>query len=221
MFNPVQVGKRTRYSYARIKEIMEMPHLLDLQRNSYDWFKKEGLREIFKDISPIADFSGNLELFFENFTFGESKYSLEECKKRDGTYAAPVRVKVKLHNKAKGDVKEQEVFLGDFPIMTSTGTFIINGAERVIVSQLMRSPGSYYDRTIDQTGKFIYSATVIPNRGAWIELETDANAAISVRIDRTRKMPLTYFLRALDFQSNQQILDLFDVKFFIREKKSI
>ena len=221
MFNPVQVGKRTRYSYARIKEIMEMPHLLDLQRNSYDWFKKEGLREIFKDISPIADFSGNLELFFENFTFGESKYSLEECKKRDGTYAAPVRVKVKLHNKAKGDVKEQEVFLGDFPIMTSTGTFIINGAERVIVSQLMRSPGSYYDRTIDQTGKFIYSATVIPNRGAWIELETDNSAAISVRIDRTRKMPVTYFLRALDFQTNEQILDLFDVKFFIQTARSL
>ena len=218
MFNPVQVGKRTRYSYARIKEIMEMPHLLDLQRNSYDWFKKEGLREIFKDISPIADFSGNLELFFENFSFGESKYSLEECKKRDGTYAAPVRVKVKLHNKAKGDVKEQEVFMGDFPIMTSTGTFIINGAERVIVSQLVRSPGSYYEKTIDQTGKFIYSATVIPNRGAWIELETDSSAAIAVRIDRTRKMPLTYFLRALDFQTNDQILQLFDINFFLLSK---
>ena len=218
MFNPVQVGKRTRYSYARIKEIMEMPHLLDLQRNSYDWFKKEGLQEIFKDISPISDFSGNLELFFENFTFGEPKYSLEECKKRDGTYAAPVRVKVKLHNKTKGDVKEQEVFFGDFPVMTSTGTFIINGAERVIVSQLVRSPGAYYEKNIDQTGRFIYSATVIPNRGAWIELETDSASAISVRIDRTRKMPLTYFLRALDFQTNQQILDLFDVKFFVQSK---
>ena len=218
MFNPVHVGKRTRYSYARIKEVMEMPHLLDIQRNSYDWFKKEGLQEIFRDISPIADFSGNLELFFENFTFGDSKYSLDECKKRDGTYAAPVRVKVKLHNKAKGDVKEQEVFMGDFPIMTSTGTFIINGAERVIVSQLVRSPGAYYDKAIDQTGKFVYSATVIPNRGAWIELETDSNSSISVRIDRTRKMPLSYLLRALDFESNQQILDLFDVKFFIMSK---
>ncbi len=218
MFNPVQVGKRTRYSYARIKEVMEMPHLLDLQRNSYEWFKKEGLQEIFKDISPIADFSGNLELFFENFTFGECKYSLDECKKRDGTYAAPVRVKVKLLNKAKGDVKEQEVFMGDFPIMTSTGTFIINGAERVIVSQLVRSPGAYYTKDIDQTGKNIFTGQCIPNRGAWIELETDNSSAIAVRIDRTRKMPVSYFLRALDFESNDRILELFDVKFFIEQK---
>lgn len=218
MFNPVQVGKRTRYSYARIKEVMEMPHLLDIQRNSYDWFKKEGLQEIFKDISPIADYSGNLELFFENFYFGDSKYSLEECKRRDGTFAAPIRVKVKLLNKAKGDVKEQEVFMGDFPIMTDTGTFIINGAERVIVSQLVRSPGAYYDSSIDPAGKNIYTAQVIPNRGAWIELETDNSAAIAVRIDRTRKMPLSYFLRALDFESNDQILNLFDVKFFIEQK---
>ena len=215
MLNPVKVGKRTRYSYARIKEVMEMPHLLDIQRNSYDWFKKEGLSEIFRDISPIADFSGNLELFFEGFTFGECKYTLDECKKRDGTYAAPVRVKVKLLNKTKGDVKEQEVFFGDFPIMTDTGTFIINGAERVIVSQLVRSPGAYYEKTIDQTGKNIFTSTVIPNRGAWIELETDNSSAISVRIDRTRKMPVTYFIRALDFETNDQILDLFDIEFFI------
>ena len=218
MLTPVKVGKRTRYSYARIKEIMEMPHLLDLQRNSYEWFKREGLQEIFKDISPIADFSGNLELFFENFTFGTSKYNLEECKKRDGTYAAPVRVKVKLLNKTKGEVREQEVFMGDFPIMTENGTFIINGAERVIVSQLVRSPGAYYEKTIDQNGKNIYTATVIPNRGAWIELETDSASAISVRIDRTRKMPLSYFLRALDFQTNDQILDLFDVGYFVQSK---
>ena len=218
MLHPVKVGKRTRYSYARIKEVMEMPHLLDIQRNSYDWFKKEGLQEIFKDISPISDFSGNLELFFGEPTFGECKYTLEECKKRDGTYAAPVRVKVRLHNKIKGDVKVQEVFMGDFPIMTDTGTFIINGAERVIVSQLVRSPGAYYDKAIDQTGKNIYNATVIPNRGAWIELETDSASAISVRIDRTRKMPVTYFLRALDFETNEQILELFDVKFFITAK---
>lgn len=178
MFNPVPVGKRTRYSYARIKEVMEMPHLLDIQRNSYDWFKKEGLQEIFRDISPISDFTGNLELFFESFTFGDSKYSLDECKKRDGTYAAPVRVRVKLLNKSKGDVKEQEVFMGDFPIMTATGTFIINGAERVIVSQLVRSPGAYYDKAIDQTGRNIYTAQVIPNRGAWIELETDSTGGI-------------------------------------------
>ena len=218
MFTPVKVGERTRYSYARIKEVMEMPHLLDIQRNSYEWFKKEGLQEIFKDISPIADFSGNLELFFGEPTFGECKYTLEECKRRDGTYAAPVRVKVRLHNKIKGDVKVQEVFMGDFPIMTETGTFIINGAERVVVSQLVRSPGAYYDKTIDQAGKNIYNATVIPNRGAWIELETDANASVSVRIDRTRKMPITYFLRALDFQTNDQILELFDVKYFIESK---
>ncbi len=218
MFNPVQVGKRTRYSYARIKEVMDMPHLLDIQRNSYEWFKKEGLQEIFRDISPIADFTGNLELFFESFTFGECKYSLDECKKRDGTFAAPVRVKVKLLNKLKGDVKEQEVFMGDFPIMTSTGTFIINGAERVIVSQLVRSPGAYYDKAIDQTGRNVYSATVIPNRGAWIELETDSAGAISVRIDRTRKMPVTYFLRALDLESNDQILDTFDIAFFLSSK---
>ena len=218
MFNPVQVGKRTRYSYARIKEVMEMPHLLDIQRNSYEWFKKEGLQEIFKDISPISDFTGNLELFFESFSFGESKYSLDECKKRDGTYAAPVRVRVKLLNKSKGDVKEQEVFMGDFPIMTATGTFIINGAERVIVSQLVRSPGAYYDSAIDQTGRNVYTAQVIPNRGAWIELETDSVGGIAVRIDRTRKMPVTYLLRALDFISNEQILELFDVNFFVAQK---
>ncbi len=218
MLNPVKVGKRLRYSYARIKEVMEMPHLLDIQRNSYDWFKREGLQEIFKDVSPIADFSGNLELFFGEPTFGESKYTLAECKRRDGTYAAPIRVKVTLRNKIKGDVKQQEVFMGDFPIMTETGTFIINGAERVIVSQLVRSPGAYYDKTIDLAGKNIYNATVIPNRGAWIELETDSSSTISVRIDRTRKMPVTYFLRALDFETNEQILDLFDVKFFIVSK---
>ena len=218
MFTPVKVGKRTRYSYARIHEVMEMPHLLDIQRNSYKWFKEEGLQEIFRDISPIADFSGNLELFFGEPTFGECKYSLEECKKRDGTYAAPVRVKVRLHNKIKGDVKVQEVFMGDFPIMTETGTFIINGAERVIVSQLVRSPGSYYDKSVDPIGKNIYNATVIPNRGAWIELETDSTGTISVRIDRTRKMPVSYFLRALDYQTNEQILELFDVKFFIVSK---
>lgn len=218
MFNPVQVGKRTRYSYARIKEVMEMPHLLDIQRNSYEWFKKEGLQEIFKDISPISDFTGNLELFFESFSFGESKYSLDECKQRDGTYAAPVRVRVKLLNKSKGDVKEQEVFMGDFPIMTATGTFIINGAERVIVSQLVRSPGAYYNKEIDQTGRYIYTGQVIPNRGAWIELETDALGAIAVRIDRTRKMPVTYLLRALDFISNEQIIDLFDINFFVASK---
>jgi len=215
MFNPVQVEKGKRYSYARTKEIMEMPHLLDLQRKSYQWFKEEGLAEIFRDVSPISDFSGKLELFFESFTFDEPKYSLEECKRRDGTYAAPLRVKVKLHNKEKGYVKEQTVFFGDFPLMTETGTFIINGAERVIVSQLVRSPGVYFDKTLDPAGKNVYSATIIPNRGAWIEFEADSNFVISVRIDRTRKMPVTYLLRALDFTTNEQILELFDVNYFI------
>ena len=216
MFNPVQVGKRTRYSYARIKEVMEMPHLLDIQRNSYEWFIREGLSEIFKDISPITDFTGNLKLHFSNPRLGAPKYTLEECRERDGTYSAPIRVTVKLENFEKnGEVKEQEVFMGDFPLMTKTGTFVINGAERVIVSQLVRSPGAYYGATIDQTGKKLFNATIIPNRGAWIELETDASDSISVRIDRTRKMPVTYFLRALGFENNEQILQLFDYNQFI------
>ncbi len=210
MFNPVPVGKRTRYSYARIKEVMEMPHLLDIQRNSYQWFIDEGLNEILKDISPISDFTGNLELHFKSFTLGDPKYELDECKERDVTYAAPIRVNVQLVNHEMGDeVKEQEVFMGDFPLMTDTGTFIINGAERVIVSQLVRSPGAYYGETIDPTGKKLYNATVIPNRGAWIELETDTNDIVSVRIDRTRKMPVTYFIRALGFSTNEEILALF------------
>ena len=213
MFNPVQVGNktRTRYSYARIKEVMEMPNLLDIQRDSYNWFINEGLAEILKDISPISDFTGSLKLFFEDFKLGKPKYTLDECKERDGTYAAPVRVKVRLVNEENaGEIKEQEVFMGDFPLMTDTGTFVINGAERVIVSQLVRSPGAYYDATIDQTGKKLFTATVIPNRGAWIELETDSSDSISVRIDRTRKMPVTYFLRALGFETDEEILDLFD-----------
>ena len=210
MFNPVPVGKRTRYSYAKIKEVMEMPHLLDIQRNSYEWFLKEGLQEIFHDISPIQDFTGNLVLSFENFTLGDPKYDLDECKERDVTLAAPLRVNVRLINRETGEIKEQEVFMGDFPLMTDTGTFIINGAERVIVSQLVRSPGAYYGETIDPTGKKLYNATVIPNRGAWIELETDANDVISVRIDRTRKLPVTVLIRALGFSSNTAISELFD-----------
>ena len=210
MFNPVPVGKRTRYSYAKIKEVMDMPHLLDIQRNSYEWFLKEGLQEIFQDISPIQDFTGNLVLSFENFSLGDPKYELDECKERDVTLAAPLRVNVRLINRETGEIKEQEVFMGDFPLMTDTGTFIINGAERVIVSQLVRSPGAYYGETIDPTGKKLYNATVIPNRGAWIELETDANDVISVRIDRTRKLPVTVLIRALGYSSNAQIAELFD-----------
>ncbi len=209
MFNPVPVGKRKRYSYARIKEVMEMPHLLDIQRSSYEWFLDKGLQEIFRDISPIQDFSGNLVLSFESFSLGSPKYELDECKERDVTLAAPLRVNVRLINKETGEIKEQEVFMGDFPLMTDTGTFIINGAERVIVSQLVRSPGAYYGEEIDPTGKHLYNATVIPNRGAWIELETDTNDIVSVRIDRTRKMPVTYFIRALGFASDEDIRDLF------------
>ena len=210
MFNPVPVGKRTRYSYAKIKEVMDMPHLLDIQRNSYEWFLKEGLQEIFHDISPIQDFTGNLVLSFENFTLDDPKYDLDECKERDVTLAAPLRVNVRLINRETGEIKEQEVFMGDFPLMTDTGTFIINGAERVIVSQLVRSPGAYYGETIDPTGKKLYNATVIPNRGAWIELETDTNDVISVRIDRTRKLPVTVLIRALGYASNASIAELFN-----------
>lgn len=210
MFNPVPVGKRTRYSYAKIKEVMEMPHLLDIQRNSYHWFLHDGLREIFQDISPIQDFTGNLVLSFEDFSLGEPKYSLDACKERDVTYAAPLRVNVRLINRETGEIKEQEVFMGDFPLMTDTGTFIINGAERVIVSQLVRSPGAYYGATMDPTGKRLFNATLIPNRGAWIELETDVNDIISVRIDRTRKLPVTVLVRALGYSNNAAISELFN-----------
>ncbi|MGP1586443.1 MAG: DNA-directed RNA polymerase subunit beta, partial [Schwartzia sp. (in: firmicutes)] len=210
MFNPVPVGKRTRYSYAKIKEVMEMPHLLDIQRNSYQWFLSDGLKEIFRDISPIQDFTGNLVLSFEDFSLGDPKYEIDECKERDATLAAPLRVNVRLMNRETGEIKQQEVFMGDFPLMTDTGTFIINGAERVIVSQLVRSPGAYYVESIDPSGKKLYSSTVIPNRGAWIELETDANDILSARIDRTRKLPVTVLIRALGYDSSEQIAALFD-----------
>lgn len=189
---------------------MDMPHLLDIQRNSYDWFMKEGLQEIFHDISPIQGFTGNLVLSFEGFSLGKSKYDIDECKERDATYSAPLRVNVRLVNNDTGEVKEQEVFMGDFPLMTETGTFIINGAERVIVSQLVRSPGAYYGENIDPTGKRLYNATVIPNRGAWIEFETDLNDVISVRLDRNRKLPATVLIRALGYGTNDAIMSLFD-----------
>lgn len=210
MFNPVPVGKRARYSYAKIKEVLDMPNLIEIQKNSYNWFLKEGLQEIFHDISPIQDFTGNLVLSFENFTLGEPKYDVEECKERDVTFSAPLRVNVRLINRETGEIKEQEVFMGDFPLMTENGTFIINGAERVIVSQLVRSPGAYYGETIDTSGKKLYNATVIPNRGAWLELETDANDVVSVRVDRTRKLPVTVLIRALGYASNGVISELFN-----------
>ena len=209
MFKPVPVGDRTRYSYARINEILPMPHLIDIQRKSYEWFIKEGLNEILHDISPIKDFTGNLELSFESFDLGQPKYGIEDCKERDESYSAPMNVKVRLLYKDTGEMKESSVFMGDFPLMTETGTFVINGAERVIVSQLVRSPGVYYSVEIDPSGKKLYGTTVIPNRGAWIEYETDINDVIYARVDRTRKLPATVLLRALGLSSNEEIVNCF------------
>ncbi|OIJ15442.1 DNA-directed RNA polymerase subunit beta [Anaerobacillus arseniciselenatis] len=213
----VQYGRhRQRRSYARIKEVLELPNLIEIQTASYQWFLDEGLREMFQDISPIQDFTGNLILEFIDYSLGEPKYSVEESKERDVTYAAPLRVKVRLINKETGEVKEQEVFMGDFPLMTDTGTFVINGAERVIVSQLVRSPSVYYSKKIDKNGKSGFTATVIPNRGAWLELETDAKDVVYVRIDRTRKIPVTVLLRALGFGSDQEIIDLLGEDEYLR-----
>lgn len=201
MFKPVPIGNRTRYSYARIVEVLKMPHLIDLQKKSYEWFMREGLCEIFKDISPIKDFTGNLELNYPLKAFPWAKLSimLKNAKERDASYSAPLNVNVRLLYKETGEIKESKVFMGDFPLMTETGTFIINGAERVIVSQLVRSPGVYYNATMDPSGKKIYGTTVIPNRGAWIEYETDINDIIYARVDRTRKLPATVLLRARPF----------------------
>ncbi len=205
----VQYGRhRQRRSYARISEVLELPNLIEIQTASYDWFLEEGLREMFQDISPIEDFTGNLSLEFVDYSLGEPKYPVDESKERDVTYNAPLRVKVRLINNETGEVKEQEVFMGDFPLMTDTGTFVINGAERVIVSQLVRSPSVYYNEKIDKNGKRGVAATVIPNRGAWLEFETDAKDVVHVRIDRTRKLPITVLLRALGFGTDQEIIDL-------------
>ncbi|MGI6605730.1 MAG: DNA-directed RNA polymerase subunit beta [Peptococcia bacterium] len=209
MRHPVQVGKRTRESFAEIKEVLKMPNLIEIQTNSYQWFLNEGIREMFHDISPIQDFTGNLVLEFVDYSLGEPKYSVDESRERDVTFAAPLKVKVRLINKETGEVKEQEVFMGDFPLMTEKGTFIINGAERVIVSQLVRSPGVYYSEEIDPSGKKIFGATIIPNRGAWLEFETDVNENVFVRVDRTRKLLVTVLLRALGYGSNGQIAELF------------
>ncbi|WP_083238926.1 DNA-directed RNA polymerase subunit beta [Caloranaerobacter ferrireducens] len=210
MVHPVSVGKRTRMSYSKINEVLELPNLIEVQKKSYEWFLKEGLKEVFEDISPIEDYTGNLILEFVDYNIsGEPKYDVEECKERDVTYAAPLKVKVRLINKETGEVKEQEVFMGDFPLMTEKGTFIINGAERVIVSQLVRSPGVYYGEQIDKTGKRLYSATVIPNRGAWLEYESDSNDIVFVRVDRTRKVPVTVLIKALGCGTNADIIELF------------
>ncbi|NLZ93990.1 MAG: DNA-directed RNA polymerase subunit beta [Firmicutes bacterium] len=209
MFKVIDAGTRKRRNYARIDEILELPNLIEIQQSSYDWFLKEGLQEMFNEISPIQDFTGNLVLEFIGYTLGEPKYSVDECKERDATYSVPLRVRVRLINKETGEVKEQEVFMGDFPLMTENGTFIINGAERVIVSQLVRSPGVYFNNQIDFSGKVLYSATIIPNRGAWLEFETDVNDVIYVRVDRTRKIPVTALLRAIGYGTNNDILRLY------------
>jgi len=213
----IQYGRhRQRRSYARISEILELPNLIEIQTKSYEWFLEEGLIEMFRDISPIEDFTGNLSLEFVDYKLGEPKYDLDEAKNRDATYSAPLRVKVRLIIKETGEVKEQEVFMGDFPLMTDTGTFVINGAERVIVSQLVRSPSVYFNDKVDKNGKVSFGATVIPNRGAWLEYETDAKDVVFVRIDRTRKLPITVLLRALGFSSDQEIIDLLGDNEYLR-----
>uniref|UniRef100_UPI003AB27E0A DNA-directed RNA polymerase subunit beta n=1 Tax=Anaerotruncus massiliensis (ex Liu et al. 2021) TaxID=2321404 RepID=UPI003AB27E0A len=207
---PVTQGKTTRMSFAHIDEVLQMPNLIEVQKNSYQWFLDEGLKEVFKDVSPITDYQDNLVLDFIDYRLDDKpKYTIEECKERDATYAAPLRVRASLLNKETGEVKEQDIFMGDFPLMTESGTFIINGAERVIVSQLVRSPGVYYGAAHDKSGKELYSATVIPNRGAWLEYETDSNDVFYVRIDKNRKLPVTTFIRALGLGSNEQIIEFF------------
>ena len=208
---PVKSGKSMRMSFGRSKEVLQMPNLIEIQKDSYQWFLNEGLKEVFEDISPIADFSGHLSLEFGKFRLckDEIKYTIEECKERDATYAAPLKVTVKLYNKEKDEIKDHEIFMGDLPLMTDTGSFVINGAERVIVSQLVRSPGIYYGIAHDKVGKRLFSSTVIPNRGAWLEYETDSNDVFYVRVDRTRKVPVTVLVRALGWGTNQEILDLF------------
>ncbi len=208
---PVKAGKSVRMSFSRQKEVLEMPNLIEIQKDSYHWFRDEGLKEVFRDISPISDFAGHLSLEFVDFTLCEDdiKYTIEECKERDTTYAAPLKVRVRLCNKDKDEIKEHEIFMGDLPLMTDTGSFVINGAERVIVSQLVRSPGIYYGIGHDKIGKELYTCTVIPNRGAWLEYETDSNDIFYVRVDRTRKVPVTVLIRALGYGTNAEILDMF------------
>ena len=210
MVHPIQLGKNVRMSYAKIEEVLDMPNLIEVQKDSYQWFLAEGLKEVFHDISPITDYTGNLVLEFIDYKLeNKVKYDVEECKERDANYASPLKARVRLINKETGEVKEQEIFMGDFPLMTDQGTFIINGAERVIVSQLVRSPGIYFAMEHDKTGKELYSSTVIPYRGAWLEYENDVNDILSVRIDRTRKIPITVLIRALGVITDDQILSLF------------
>ena len=206
----VNYGKTVRKSYAKYQEILQMPNLLKIQKDSYDWFLREGLHEVFRDVAAISDYTGNLELSFLDYSLDEKpKYTIEECKERDATYAKPIKVRVRLLNKQSGEIKDQEIFMGDFPLMTNGGTFVINGAERVIVSQIVRSPGMYYGDEVDKADQHIYSATVIPYRGAWLEYETDLNNVFYVRIDKNRKIPITCLIRALGVASDGQIKELF------------
>ena len=208
---PVQLGKNVRMSFSQIEEVLKMPNLIEIQKNSYKWFLDEGLREVFKDISGITDYTGNLVLDFLDYTLDSDKpnYSIAECKERDATYSAALRVKARLLNKESGEIKESDVFMGDFPLMTDSGTFVINGAERVIVSQLVRSPGTYYKMEYDKTGKELFSSTVIPNRGAWLEYENDSNDVLYVRIDKNRKIPITVLIRALGLGTDEEIFEYF------------
>ena len=210
MLTDVKHEKSVRKTFARIGDYIEMPNLIKVQKDSYDWFLKEGLGEVLRDISPIEDYSGNLVLeFFDYYMEDKTKYTIEESKERDATYSARLHAKVRLINRETGEIKEQEIYLGDFPIMTDSGTFIINGAERVVVSQLVRSPGCYYASDYDKTGAKLYTSTVMPIRGAWLEYETDANDVFYVRVDRTRKLPVTCLLRALGLETDTQIIEFF------------
>ena len=210
MVKDVYYGKTLRKSYARHEEILSMPNLLEVQKNSYQWFLDKGLREVFKDVASITDYAGNLELSFIDYSMDEPpKYNIEECKARDATYAAPIKVRVRLRNKETEEIKEQEIFMGDFPLMTDSGSFVINGAERVIVSQIVRSPGVYYARTEDKAGNVTYATTVIPYRGAWLEYETDLSDVFYVRIDKNRKLPITCFIRAVGPRTDAEIIDMF------------
>ena len=211
MVKPVRLGKNTRMTFSKINEVIDMPNLIEIQKDSYKWFVEEGLKEVFRDMSAITDYSGNLQLTFVDYHLDETpKYDVTECKARDTTYAAPLRVTARLVNVEKDEIKESEVSMGDFPLMTESGTFVINGAERAIVSQLVRSPGAYFaEKTDEKTGKKLYSSTIIPNRGAWLEYETSANDVLYVRIDKNRKLPITTFMRALGLGTNEQIRALF------------
>ena len=210
MVKDIKHEKCIRKTFAKTEDAIEMPNLIKVQKDSYDWFIKEGLGEVLKDISPIVDYSGNLILeFFDYYMEDTTKYSIEEAKERDTTYATRLHVKVRLINKETGEIKEQEIYLGDFPLMTDTGTFVINGAERVVVSQLVRSPGCYYAFTYDKTGKKLFTSTEMPIRGAWLEYETDANDVFYARVDRTRKIPVTMLLRAIGILTDEQMVELF------------